>query len=58
MKSGSHQRITTKWKAISADVAFMSAQFKSKSLRNGTLVSSMSGKNNHDLEKDIGILFL
>ena len=46
------------WKAISADVTFISAQFKSKSLRNGTLVSSMSGKNNHDLEKDIGILFL
>ena len=46
------------WKAISADIAFISVQFKSKSLRNGTLVGSISGENTDDLEKDIGILFL
>ena len=46
------------WKAISADVAFISAQFKSKSLRNGPLVSSISGENTDDLEEHIGIFFL
>ena len=46
------------WKAISADVAFTSLQFKSKSLRNGPLVSSISGENTGDLAKDIDILFL
>ena len=46
------------WKTISADVAFISVQFKSKSLRNGPLVSSISGENTDDLEKDICILFL
>ena len=46
------------WMAISADVAFISVQFKSKSLRNGPLVSSISGENTDDLEKDICILFL
>ena len=46
------------WKAISADVAFISVQFKSKSLNNGPSVSSISGENTDDLEKDIGILFL
>ena len=46
------------WKAISADVAFTSLQFKSKSLRNGPLVSSISGENTDDLEEHIGIFFL
>ena len=45
------------WKAIS-DVAFVSVQFKSKSLNNGPLVSSISGENTDNLEKDIAILFL
>ena len=46
------------WKARSADVAFISVHFTSKSLRNGPLVSSISGENTDDLERDIGILFL
>ena len=46
------------WKARSADVAFISVHFKSKSLRNGPLVSSISAENTDDLERDIDILFL
>ena len=46
------------WKAISADAAFISAQFKSKSRRNGPLVSSISVENTDNLEYNMCILFL
>ena len=42
----------------STSVAFISVQFKSKSLIKGPLVSSISGENTDDLEKYIGIIFL
>ena len=46
------------WKARSADVAFISVHFKLKSIRNGPLISSISGENTDDLERDIGILII